>query len=86
MVNDDLPVYPYICFASLCLVRVSLRVQDMAKAEAAIIIAAICARFDMALAPGQVYKRATAYIYSPLKQLGIMRPEYRPVPYSASRP
>lgn len=27
--------------------------QDMAKAEAAIIIAAICARFDMALAPGQ---------------------------------
>lgn len=30
------------------------RSQDMAKAEGAIIIAAICARFDISLAPGQV--------------------------------
>lgn len=87
MVNGDLPVYPYIFFASPCLVRVSLRVQDMAKAEAAIIIAAICARFDMALAPGQVHKRAMNTAYShPQKQMGIMRPEFPPVPYSASRP
>ncbi|CAM9454921.1 unnamed protein product [Ectocarpus sp. 12 AP-2014] len=39
----------------LCTARASplTIAQDMAKAEGAIIIAAICARFDLSLAPGQ---------------------------------
>lgn len=39
---------------SLVIFALARRVQDMAKTEAAMLLAAVCARFDFALAPGQV--------------------------------
>lgn len=35
--------------------RMECLAQDMAKAEGAMLLAAVCARFDVALAPGQVW-------------------------------
>ncbi|CAM9660900.1 unnamed protein product [Pylaiella littoralis] len=47
--------------------------QDMAKAEGAIIIAAICARFDISMAPGQTDppEEYTAFTSGP-KELGLI--------------
>lgn len=41
-------------------------VQDLAKAEAVVIIAAICARFDVSLAPSQVIFTTMSYQLGPL--------------------
>lgn len=49
---------------SLSLLRLS-HAQAMAKTEGAIIIAAICARFDLSLAPGQVRCLATMFVGRP---------------------
>ena len=43
--------------------------QSMANLEAAIILAAICARFDLALAPGQVGMRRARWQWAVLNRL-----------------